>query len=138
MKKKILTLLSVTLLLSSFGAITLNAAEKPFLILGKLPHLTGMVKILWDDEDLALTKEQKTKLIEVRKYTMTNAKALGKEINALETEIVTRSNAGDKPADLKKSVSKLASLRAKATMVHLDCIYNTREILSKDQLYILE
>jgi hypothetical protein len=141
MKKKILTLLSITLLLTSFGTTTLNAAgkqSKPFLILGKLPHLTGMVKILWDDEDLALSKEQKTKLIEVRKYTMTNAKALGKEINALEAEIVKRSDAGNKPADLQKSVSKLASLRAKATMVHLDCIYNTREILSKDQLYILE
>ena len=34
---------------------------KPFLILGQLPHLTGLVKLMWDDEDLALTPEQQKK-----------------------------------------------------------------------------
>jgi len=138
MRRKILTLLSAVALLTTLGATTLNAGSKPFLILGKLPHLTGMVKVLWDDEDLALTQEQKAKLIEVRKYTMKNAKALGREINSLEADIVEKSNDGVKPAALKKSVNRLASLRAKATMIHLDCIYNTRAILTEDQLYIIE
>ncbi len=131
MKKILLSLLALTLLSTTIFA-------KPFLIQGKLPHLTGMVKMLWDDKDFALTDEQKTKLIEVRKYTMKNAKALGKQINKLEAEIVGKSNDNVEPKLLQNKVSKLASLRAEATMVHLKCIYNTRDILTEDQLYILE
>ena len=142
MKNKLLTLLATTALVSSLGFASLNASSskpgKPFLIQGQLPHLTGMVKILWDDEDLALTPEQKTKLIEVRKSTMSRAKALGKQVNTLEAQIVDASAKGATPESLKADVSKLASLRAQATMVHLECIYNTREILSDKQLYVLE
>ena len=142
MKNKFLTLLATATLVSSLGFTSLNASSaqpaKPFLIQGKLPHLTGMVKILWDDEDLALTSEQKVKLTEVRKSTMSRAKALGKQVNALEAQIVDASTKGATPASLKADVNKLATLRAQATMVHLECIYNTREILSDDQLYVLE
>jgi len=130
MKKILLLLLTLTVL---------SAGQKPFLIQGKLPHLTGMIKVLWDDEDLELNAKQKTKLLEVRKYTMKNAKALGKQIRKLETEIVDESNDNNThPKLLKERVNKLASLRAKATMVHLKCIYDTRKILTEDQLYILE
>ena len=131
MKKTLLSLLALTLLSTTVLA-------KPFLIQGKLPHLSGTVKMFWDDKDFALTDEQKTKLIEVRKYTMKNAKALGKQINKLEAEVVQESNNGAEPKLLKAKVSKLASLRARATMIHLNCIYNTRKILTEDQLYILE
>jgi len=34
-------------------------------------------------------------------------------------------------------VDKLASLEAEATMVHLKCIENTKDILTKDQLLFL-
>jgi len=56
----------------------------------------------------------------------------------LRSKIVTASNLGANPASLKKDVYKLANLRAQATMLHLKCIYNTREILTQDQLDILE
>jgi len=142
MKNKILTLLGTAALVSSLGLTSLNASSakpgKPFLIQGKLPHLTGMVKILWDDEDLALTADQQKKLMKVRKSTMTRAKALGKQVNALESKIVEASEKGATPESLKAEVSKLASLRAQATMVHLECIFNTRKILSAEQLYVLE
>jgi len=142
MKNKILTLLGTAVLVSSLGLASLNASSakpgKPFLIQGKLPHLTGMVNILWDDEDLALTSDQQKKLIEVRKSTMSRAKALGKKVNALESKIVQLSQEGATPKSLKADVERLASLRAQATMVHLECIYNTRKILSDEQLYILE
>ncbi len=131
MKKIFLSLLALTLLSTTILA-------KPFLIQGKLPHLTGMVKTLWDDKDFALTDEQKTKLLKVRKYTMKNAKALGKQIHKLESEVVDKSSDNVEPKLLQDKVNKLASLRAEATMVHLKCIYNTREILTEDQLYILE
>ena len=139
---KVLTILSSALLVASLGVTTLSANQgqpkKPFLIQGELPHLTGMVHILWDDEDLALTADQKTKLAVVKKDTMTKAKSLGKIINALEAKIVKASEDGAKPETLKDSVSRLASLRAEATMVHLHCIYNTRHILTQDQLDIVE
>ncbi len=132
MKKTLLSILALTMLSTTIFA-------KPFLIQGKLPHLSGMVKMLWDDKDFALTDEQKAKLIEVRKYTMKNAKALGKQIHKLEAEIVDESNDNNtQPKLLKDRVNTLASLRAKATMVHLKCIYDTRDILTEDQLYILE
>ncbi len=145
MKKQFLSLLAATALLATAGATTLNAnqgakkqASKPFLIQGKLPHLTMMVKIMWDDEDVALTPAQKQKLLVVRKETITQAKLLNKEIIPLEAEIVKASDKGVKPEKLQKKVQHLADLRAKATMVHLDCIYKTRNILTKEQLEIIE
>lgn len=94
--------------------------------------------MLWNDTDLALTKAQKEKLLVVRKDTLTAVKSLKTKIMKLENEVVTESNNGTKPASLKNMVKKIASLRVEATMVHLKCIYNTRKILSKDQLDILE
>ena len=142
MKKTLLTLLTATMLMTGVTT-TLSANQgtkpsKPFLIQGKLPHLTMMVKILWDDEDLALTKEQKTKLMKIRQHTMGTAKALNLQIVKLENEVVKRSKQGMKPSSLKTLVEDIAALRLKATMVHLECIYNTRAILSEDQLYVLE
>jgi len=137
-------LLSLIVLLSTLTGTTLNAdipkkiQAKPFLIQNKLPHLTMMVKILWDDEDLALTSSQKKKLIKIRKETIYGAKSLAKEINPLESKIVEASFAGSDPKGLEADVIKLAKLRAKATIIHLQCIYNTRAILTKEQLEILE
>ncbi len=139
---KILSLLTATVLIASLGLTTLNAngptkKAKPFLIQGKLPHLTMDIKILWDDEDLALTKMQKEKLLKVRKYTISNAKALGKQIVKLENKIVEASKSGATPESSKEDVKKLALLRAQATMVHLKCIYDTKKILTKKQLDIV-
>ena len=142
--KTLLTILTAVTLLTGFSASTLSAQTpkkakgKPFLIQGKLPHLTMMVKILWDDEDLALTDTQKEKLLLVRKDTMRGAKGLAKQIHPLEASIVKASFDGATPESLKADVEKLAALRAEATIIHLQCIYNTRAILSKEQLYILE
>ena len=134
--------MTTSVLLLSLGTSALSGAQqaqaKPFLIQGKLPHLSMMVKVLWDDEDLALTQEQKSKLLVIRQETMSGAKALGAQIRPLETEIVQASLDGTKPEALKEKVAHLASLRARATMIHLDCIYNTRAVLTKEQLYVLE
>jgi Spy/CpxP family protein refolding chaperone len=115
-----------------------KAQAKPFLIQGKLPHLTMMVKMMWDDKDLALTKVQKQKLLKIRKETIGGIKKLKPKIMALENKIVQASNSGANPASLKKDLYKLANLRAKASMIHLRCIYNTRKVLTQDQRDILE
>jgi len=135
-------LLGSLLLLGSTATLSANSTKKaqtkPFLIQGKLPHLTMMVKMMWDDQDLALTKSQKKKLLKIRKETISGAKKLNQEIMTLENKIVQASNSGANPASLKKDVFKLANLRAQATMLHLECIYNTRKVLTQDQLDILE
>ena len=141
-KTPLTLMLGSLLLFSSVAPVTLSAnntqKSKPFLIQGKLPHLTMMVKMMWDDADLALTKAQKQKLLKIRKETISGAQKLNKEIMALESKIVQASNQGANPASLKKDVFKLANLRAQATMLHLKCIYNTRKVLTQDQLDILE
>ena len=143
MKTKLTTLLGSVVLIATMATSTLSAGQgkgqgKPFLIQGKLPHLTMMVKILWDDEDVLLTSKQKEKLMKIRLETMGGAKALAKEINPLEARIVRESNEGASPESLASDVTKLAELRAKATMIHLQCIYKTRAVLSKEQLEIVE
>jgi len=145
MKTKFFSLLTAFSLLgttgigiSSLQASQTNKPSKPFLIQGKLPHLTGMVKMMWDDEDLALSPKQKKELLKIRKKTLTKAKSLNKQIIPLENEIVQKSLKGVAPQELEKDVKHLAQLRAEATMVHLQCIYNTRKVLTQEQIDILE
>ena len=141
---KLVSYITTFMLISSFGVSSLNASQlqnkqsKPFLIQGKLPHLTMMVKMMWDDIDVALSVKQKEQLTVVRKETLHSAKALNQKIVLLEQEIVDASFKGIKPQMLEKDVKKLASLRAEATMTHLRCIYNTRKILTRNQLDIIE
>ena len=111
--------------------------SKPFLIMGKLPHYTGLVKLFWDDEDFALTPDQKKKLMVVRKDTMSGVKPLGKQINRLENEVVHAVLNGKSPKSLQAKVDKIAALKAKATQIHLACIYNTQNILTKAQLELI-
>ena len=133
MKIKYLTIL--TLLVLTIGSTSLAAKQKPFLIHGKLPHLTGTIMQLWDDEDLALTPEQKTKLKQIRLKTVNGLATLKGEV---ENEIVKASINGTNPEDLEEDVEKLAELRAEATIIHLNCIYDTRNILTKKQLQLIE
>jgi len=136
MKNRFLTLVGAGLLAMTLTASSLQA--KPFLITDGLPHLTGFVHILWDDEDLALTPKQKGALTLIKKRTMSGAKALGKKIYALEAQVIKGSEEGATTASLKSKVDEIASLRAQATIIHLDCIYDTRKILSAEQLEVLE
>lgn len=107
--------------------------NSPFLIKHGLPHLTKMVAKSWDDPKLALTVDQKAKLMEVRKATMGGVMKLKPEVMKLRKEIITAAMSGTKPADLKAKVNKLANLEAEATMVHLKCIDSTKSILTKVQ-----
>lgn len=111
--------------------------NSPFLIKHGLPHLTKDVMRNWDNPAFALTAEQKEKLTAVRKETMGAVMKLKPEVMALKKEIVQASTSGTKAADLKEKVTKLASMEAEATMVHLNCIEKTKEILTKDQLLYL-
>ena len=142
LRKKILPSVLSALLLTTGVSTVLMAKpqqkQKPFLIQGKLPHLTKKVKMMWDDPKLALTKDQKKELVQVRKSTMMQVRSLAKKIFPLENEIVKATKKGEKPQALQNKVEKLAKLKAKATMVHLHCLYNTKKILTPQQLKVLK
>ena len=143
MKRKITTLIATILCIVSFGTTTVSANPtdknaKPFLIQNGLPHLTKSVAQLWDDKDFALTKEQKEMLLPVRKETLSQVKQLAKEIINLESKIIKSSNEGVEPSKLEKDVKRIANLRAKATMVHLECLYKTKKVLTKKQLSLIK
>ncbi|HIP46115.1 MAG TPA: c-type cytochrome [Campylobacterales bacterium] len=111
--------------------------SSPFLITGKMPHLTKMVKKNWDNPSLGLTQIQKEKLVQVRKSTMISVTKLKKEILPLEKEIAKATMAGETPKVLKVKVDKLATLKAAATMTHITCVHDTKNILDDKQLSFL-
>jgi len=121
------------------GNMMQKKKNSPFLIKHGLPHMTKMIMKSWDDPKLALTEEQKTKLLVVRKETMSGVMRLKPEVMALQKEIVQASKAGTKAAELKAKVEKLASLETEATMVHLKCLDDSKAILSTEQYsYLME
>ncbi len=140
--KKIITSALTGILLLSSITLPLQAQQKqkhkPFLIQKKLPHLTKKIKKMWNDKNLALTKEQKKQLLILRKETLLSVKELSHKIFPLEKEIIQAAKKGVKPKNLKKKVNQLAKLRAEATMVHLNCLYKTKKILTPHQLKLLK
>jgi len=111
-------------------------ANAPFLIMGKMPHMTKQVIMHWDD--LKLSKDQKEKLTKIRQETMGAVKSLKPQIVKLENEIAKATLSGAKPETLKEKVDQVAKLKAQATMAHIKCIYNTKNTLNKEQLELLK
>ncbi len=145
-----IVILFVAILVMIFSATNLMAqgdnssAEKgvsknspPFLITGKMPHLTKLLMKEWDNPKLNLSTEQKDKLLVVRKETISGVQALTKKISPLEEQVAEEIFAKQTPEDLSSLVQTIAKLKAEATMVHLQCIYDTSEILDTQQLEFL-
>lgn len=111
--------------------------HSPFLIKHGLPHYTKMLMKHWDDPQLGLSEEQKSKLLTVRKETISSIKSLKPQIKQLTQEIVKAAKEGVKADSLKPKVEKLAALESEATMTHLKCIEKTKAVLSPKQLEYL-
>ena len=146
MTKTRIALVTVLLVTFSLSAVNLmaqgagNGKEKnspPFLITGKMPHLTKLLMQQWDNSDLHLSDEQKSKLIMVRKETIGDVQKLGQEIAPLEKQVADGIFSGKTPDELQSLVKTSAGFKAEATMVHLRCIYNTSNILNQQQLDFL-
>ena len=143
MKKNRLVLLTVVFMIVSLSAGSAlaqgNGKQKnsPFLITGKLPHLTKLLIKQWDNPQLHLLDEQKIKLLVVRKETIGGAQKLGKEIGELEQQVVEGSLGGKSPDELRGLVEEIAQLKAEATMIHLSCISKTSKVLDQQQLNLL-
>jgi hypothetical protein len=145
MIKKRIIFSTVILLFLFLPTGNLLAGEKgtqknspPFLITGKLPHLTKLLMQQWENTELHLSDEQKGKLLVIRKETISSVQSLGKEIGTLEKQVVEGSLSGKTPEEMQALVQDIAKLKSEATMVHLRCIYNTSNILDKKQLDFLK
>jgi len=134
--KKLLVVVFVMML--SFASSLQAAKRSPFLIVGMLPHTTMMIKNNWDNERLALTKKQKQKLLKVRKDTMNGVKSIKAKVFPMEKKVASKAMAGAKPKDLLELVDKIAKLKARATRIHLRCIYKTQQILTIKQRNFLK
>ena len=138
--KKILPII-LTLLLLSTANLFANAKgnKSPFLVQSKeLPHYTKKLMKMWDNEKLALSKEQKKQLLKVRKETIKAIKSLKPKIIKLQKKIIQQVKKKTPLKKLQKELQQLANLKKKASMAHFKCIYKTRAILKPKQLQLLE
>ena len=138
MRKSLLILTVFTVIFSlSTTSLLAQGKNSPFLITGKIPHLTKLLMQQWDNSELNLSAEQKTKLLVVRKETLTGVRKLGPEIGSLEEQVVDGTLDGKTPAEQSSLVDTIAKLKAEATMIQLQCVYTTSEILDQQQLDFL-
>ena len=119
------------------GAAMKPPARMPFLVAGKMPHLTGILKQHWDDPDLKLTPEQKVVLLEIRKNTISAVMDLAEKLDQLESSLAEQAMDATPPDQLAPLVDTISALKTEATMVHLRCIHDTIEILDDRQLTTL-
>jgi len=114
-----------------------SAKSSPFLISSGLPHMTMMIKKNWDNPTLALTSEQKDKLLMVRKTTISGVKSLKPQIMQLEKQIKKMTMSGQAVTQINSRVDALALLKAKISKVHINCIHESKNILTKEQVKFL-
>ncbi len=110
----------------------------PFLIHHDgLPHITKLLIHNWDKAALGLSKEQKERLLQVRKETMGAVKKIKQQLKPLEDEVAEAMLDDEDPSSVEKQLQQIAKLKLEATRVHLKCIAQTREILSEEQIAFL-
>ena len=114
-----------------------NSKSSPFLITGKIPHLTKLLMQQWDDPELNLSDQQKPKLLKIRKETLTKVRDLAPEIGSLENQVADGILAGKTAEDLSSIVMTIAKLKAEETMIQLRCIDATQKVLDQRQLDVL-
>ncbi len=105
----------------------------PFLIMGKMPHMTKQVMQAWDKPEFNLDEEQKSRLLAVRKETLSKANELAMKITPMEQQVAEGIFAGKTPEELAPIVKQIADIKAEATMLHLRCIKQTTDILNDEQ-----
>ncbi len=112
--------------------------NSPFLInSSNLPHMTKTIKQNWDNSELALTDEQKEKLLVIRKETIGTIKKIKQQLMPLKEEVIDEIKDAEDPKTLQKQLEEISKLKLEATKAHLKCIYDTSNLLSKKQLEYL-
>ena len=110
----------------------------PFLISKGLPHMTMIIKQNWENPTLALSADQKKKLLVVRKTTVGGIQALKPEIMPLQKKIKQMTMNGADTSKINPLIDELAVLKAKITKVQVKCIHDSKNILTKAQVQFLQ
>lgn len=112
--------------------------NSPFLInKTRLPHLTKILLHNWDKASLGLNQEQKTKLLLVRKETLSAVKKIKKEVAKLEKEIIEIVVDNEDLTLVDTKLDALAKLKIEGTKIHIHCLRKSISILSEEQLELL-
>ena len=112
--------------------------NSPFLInQNSLPHLTKILIDNWDKETLALTAEQKEKLLIVRSETMTGVKKVKQALAVLEAKIIEMSVDNEALKSIQPKVEEVAKLKTEASMIQLKCLKDSLKILNDKQIELL-
>jgi len=110
----------------------------PFLLTHDgLPHMTKLLVQNWDKEKLGLSKEQKEKLLVVRKETLLAVKSIKQKLKPLEDEVAEAMIDREEAKSVYKNLDEIAKLKLEASKVHLKCIAETTAILSEEQVAFL-
>ncbi len=128
---------SVAIFTLTATSLMAQGKSSPFLITGKIPHLTKLLMQQWDDPELNLSDQQKPKLLEIRKETLTKVRNLAPEIGSLEKQVADGIFSGETAEDLSPIVTTIAKLKAEETMIQLRCIDATNKVLDQRQLDVL-
>jgi len=121
------------------GNDKINALKSsPFLVNHEgLPHMTKLLIQNWDKAKLGLSKEQKEKLLVVRKETLSAVKKLKKKLKPLETSVAEAMIDREDPKSIEKTLEQIGKLKLEASKIHLKCIAQTTSILSEEQVAFL-
>ncbi|MCF6245094.1 MAG: hypothetical protein L3J43_08650 [Sulfurovum sp.] len=109
-----------------------------FLVSQNLPFLVGTALFHPNSDTLNLSKEQLAKLAEMKKTIVPVSAKLAKEVKSMELELAKAVVDERKdPQTQKALVEKIAEVKEKMTMAHLDCIHTVQNLLSKEQFETL-
>ncbi len=113
--------------------------NSPFLINKEaLPHMTKLLIKHWDKQALGLSDEQKKKLLVIREHTIGEVQKAKRKIDTLETEVMEALFMDDEsPNNVDHKIDEIAKLKASVTKVHIQCIFQTLEILDDEQIEYL-
>lgn len=113
-----------------------NFPHDYFLIPKNLPFLVGLALYNPASSELELTKEQINKILKIKEDLTDKATPIALEVKKLELDLMQKmvlDEKNPKASDMYSKVDEIATLRAKLSKIHLDCIEQVRAVLSKKQ-----
>jgi len=109
-----------------------------FLVSQNLPFLVGVALFHPQSDELNLTKEQLSKLAEMKKTVVPQSAKMAKEVKNMELQL-QKAILEDKktPESQYELVDKIAKAKADMTKAHLQCIHTVQGLLSDKQFKTL-
>lgn len=143
MKMKITNLKKVALSLLVALSLNANANEIAknenfpgdyFMVHKNMPHFMKVFRKFGDNKALGLSDEQKNRLQALQEKVVTTVSQTATKIKDLELELQKAVVVEGKDSkQMKELVERIATLRMQLTMVHIECIHSSKQILTPEQ-----